>query len=246
MWFLESLRERKAKIFKRVTKVSVALDSGSVLLHSFPMDTTLVKSEQREHLSWELSNILPNVPPADQVNDLHVLRTSTQEHVAEMFVVSARRSYLQQIHRALDERKYELHIVDTNHFAGQYAFAVNYPEAKEKTVVLASIGEQRADMGTLHDGKLITYRYAVEPSPEMKAKQIAAFVREAAVEELYIFGTGCAFGLTKELEKLENVKTIKTNPFRRVPVATSLRGTGLTIGQEHRFVACVGVALRKE
>jgi hypothetical protein len=48
------------------------------------------------------------------------------------------------------------------------------------------------------------------------------------------------------LEKLENVKLVKTNPFRRVPITPSLRDTGLTLGQEHKFVACVGVALRKE
>ena len=246
VWFLESLREKKAKIFKKVSKVSIALDCAAVVLHSFPMDTSLNHAEQREQVKWELSTLAQDVQPDDQINDVHVLRTHTQDGVAEMFVVSARRSYLQQIHQALHERKYELHLVDTNHFAGQYALAVNYPEAKEKPFVLASIGEQRIDMGTLHNGKLIAYRYIVESLPEEKAKQLATFVREASVEALYVFGTGCSFSVMKGVQDLVDVKITKANPFRRVPIASSLRDTGLILGQEHKFVACVGVALRKE
>jgi hypothetical protein len=246
MWFLQGLLDRRAKILRKVSKVSVALDCGKVLLHSFPLDNTLSGAEQREQVRWELANLRPDLQPEDQVNDVHILESHTQDHWAQMFVVSAPRSYLQEIQRVLRENNYMLHLVDTNHFAGQYALSVNYPETKEKSIVLASIGEGRVDMGMLCEGRLTSYRYAVTGSLSEQARHLAEFVRERPVEEVYTFGGGCTFDFTKELRTLGVVKITKTNPFRRVSLSSPVREAGMTLGQEHRFVACVGVALRKE
>ncbi len=246
LWFLESLFQSNGKLFKKVSKVSIALDNAEVVLHSFPMDSSLHHADRQEHTQWELSNFIQDFQPKEYINDVHVLRTHVQEHTVDMFVVVARRSLAQQVQRALGEHKYDLHLLDTNHFAGQYALAVNYPEVKEKTIILASIAEQRLDVGTLQAGKLIAYRYFISASSEENIKRLNEYCQQAGVNEVYIYGSGCTLAFTKALIAQRGLKITTVNPFRRVPITDALRETGIMLGQEHKFVASVGVALRKE
>ena len=245
LWFLERLLNDR-KVFKKVSAVSVALDGSTVFQHSFPMDDSLTQREQKEHVLWELAHFIQDFNATGYINDVHLLQSHQEQRFSDVYVVSAQRSFIQQIQRALDEGKYELYLVDTNHFAGQYALHVNYPEAIGKRIVLASIGPQRMDVGALQDGKLISARYFVEASPEVLAKHLIEFCRLSGTMDIYLYGSGCTFAFMKTLQAAGNLMLTTMNPFRRLKIASSLRKSEIMIGQEHKYVASVGVALRKE
>jgi hypothetical protein len=209
------------------------------------MDASLTPQEQNDHLHWELANFIGGFNPKELVNDARILRPKIGENRTDVFAVSARRAFLRQIQNALDEQKYELNIVDTNHFAGQYALLVNYPEVRTQDILLASAGDQRLDIGIVRQGQLGTFRYFTG-TPEERANRMLDFCREEGGQEIYLYGSGCGFALMKTLQGNGSLKLTKMNPFRRVSLTTALREAGMVIGREHKFVASVGIALRKE
>ena len=101
-------------------------------------------------------------------------------------------------------------------------------------------------MGIIEQGKLVSFRYFIEGSPAELAQRLVHYVREEAVTSVHVYGSGCSFGFIKGLQGRADLEVTKMNPFRRVPMSTDLVDSGIARGQEHRFVACIGVALRKE
>ena len=246
LWFLESLLAKRKTIFKKVHKVSIALDSSSVFMHLFPMDSSLNQVEQNVHVQWELSNFIPAFNPKEYINDVHVLRTHAQEHVLDMFVVSTQKLNIFRMQELLRENKYELHIVDTNHLCGQYSLLVNYPEVKASNVVLSAVGQKRVDIGILRHGRLHDYHYCLCSSPEDAVRSIEEYMVEHRDHGLYMYGNGMISDVMNELSKHSEITATKLNPFRRLPISSSFREFNMFVGQEHRFAACIGVALRKE
>ena len=246
LWFLQNLITRKEKTFKKISKVSVALDSASVVLHSFPIDSSLSQVERNEQVAWELSNLIRGFNGKEYINDVHVLQMHAQDHVADSFVVAAKRTDVFKIQHALADRKFELHIVDTNHFGGQYALLVNYPEVKMKTVALASVGEHRIDIGTLNHGRLTSYCYSKHSIEDEAVAFLSGFISKLPATDLFVFGTGIDSSLMRKLQTECSFVVTKLNPFRRLSVASSVRDFSALAGKEHHFGACVGVALRKE
>ncbi|GEM_PF-1743212 len=246
LWYLESLLAREQKIIRKVSKVSIAFDNALLALHGFPMDSSLVRDEMQGHVHWELSHVISGFSPKDFVQDTHILKTHAQDQLAEVLVVSAKRSSLAQIRSMLEKEEYELLIADTNHFGAQYALLVNYPDVKTRNVSLVWIGEKRIDIGVLSGGRLTAYRYALCSSSAEGVAFIEEFLRDQEIGEHYLYGTGPLFDIQKGLEIGTPTPVTRLNPFRRLTAAKSFKDFDMTAGLEHRFAAAVGVALRKQ
>lgn len=246
LWYLESLFVKQHKILKKVSKVSIAFDNELLSLHRFPLDSSLNREEVQGHVNWELSNIISGFSPKDFVQDAHILSTHAEDQVAEMFVVSAKRSSLSQIRSMLEKQEYQLEIADANHFGAQYALLVNYPDVKSRNVSLIWIGEKRIDVGVLIGGRLAAYGYAPAASEVEGAEFIQYFLRGYDIGEHYLYGSGPLFEVQKVFEGGIGVPVTRLNPFRRLAVSKSCRDFEMTVGIEHRFASAVGVALRKQ
>lgn len=245
-WYLEPLLAKSKKIFKKISKVSVAFDNAALFMHSFPADSALSQVDRQEHVRWELSNYIPDFHPQEYVNDLHILRTHVQEQVVDLFVVSAKRSLLHQLQSALSAGHYELHVVDTNHFSSQYSLLVNYPEIKTASVVLVAMNGNRIDAGALRNGRLTNYQYTAVTSVDEICGYLQLYVEDILPGvELFVCGTAVSNELIAAIKEKMNITATKLNPFRKMPVQSSFDGDSV-IGQEHRFAACVGIALRKQ
>ena len=210
------------------------------------MDTSLSKAEQNEHVHWELSHYLPEYNASDYINDVHILKTHAREHLCDVLTVSVRKSFIHGIQNVLSEKKYELHLADTNHFGAQYALITNYPEVKTKMVALVAVAHHRVDVGLLHTGRLIAYRYGLIANREDVVKLLQEVVKDTIISDLFIYGTAVSTEVVGAIENSMNVKVIKLNPFQRLKIASSFRDFERFLGREHRFAASVGCALRKE
>ncbi|MBI4546631.1 MAG: hypothetical protein HY707_01520 [Ignavibacteriae bacterium] len=249
LWFLQGvfeMKEKRVRKVKKVKKVSVAVDNASLFLHSFPMDTSLTKAEQNEHVDWELSNYLSEYNPKDYVNDVHILRTKAREHVCHVLTISVKKSLIYGIQNMLSENKFELHIIDTNHFGAQYALITNYPEVKTKVVALVAVAHHRVDAGLLHSGRLIAYRYGLMTNRDDAVKLLQEVLKDTTISDLFIYGTAVSTEVVGAIENSLNIKVTKLNPFQRLKIASSFRDFERFLGREHRFAASVGCALRKE
>jgi Tfp pilus assembly PilM family ATPase len=245
-WYLDPLLTKSRKIFKKVDKVSVAFDHASLLMYAFPADGTLSHVDQQEHVRWELSNYIPDFHPQEYINDLHTLQTHGKEQVKDLLVVSAKRSLINRLQSALSDQWYELHVVDTNHFSSQYALLVNHPEVKTTSVALIALNNNRIDLGILHHGRLTEYYYTTFSSVDELCQFVQQCLEDYPKLELYVCGTAVTNELVSAAQKKMKLPLTKVNPFRKMPLRVSSDNAGAVTGQEHRFVASVGIALRRE
>ena len=243
LWFLDPLLKRRTRVVRKTSKVSIALDNASVLLHSFPMDNSLNQVEQNEFVTWELSNYVEGYREKKYINDAHLLQTHVQGKVSELFVIAARRSLIFGIQEALSDQKFQLHITDTNHFGAQYALLVNYPDVRTKIVALAVLSGERTDLGILNQGKLVYYRYAPVSSPEDVLDFLQSQLRLYAADQIFLCGGAATDTLVEGAEQRLGIHAELLNPFKRLAGGSLLRDLA---GQEHRYASAVGCALRKQ
>lgn len=244
-WFLDTLLSSRDKYVQRATRVSIALDHSALLLYKFPVDTSLTRPEQNEHVQWELAAVLEKYQPKEFINDLHYLAIQARAQTADVFVVNVRRSLIFSVQTRLAERKYDLHLADANYFGAQHALLVNYPAVKTERVLLAGFGDGRVDIGLLHNGRLLDYRYGVFETPEKAAALLSEIVAEKAPSALYYFGMDRAADAMTEVRDRIGVPSTPVNPFQRITVGSGVIGFGPFAGSEHRLASCVGIALRK-
>lgn len=245
-WFLQPLVSATNKIYKKTKGVSLSLDNASIIAHLFPMDTSLTREEQHEQTMWELSNVISGFNPKEYVLDIHMMKIRAHDHLADMFVVAARKSAVMNIRSKLGDHDCRLETADINFFGGQYSLLVNYPEVRTKSIALIEIGEHRIDMGSLVFGRLSAFRYKLASTPEECVAAIKEFLDKQRLTEIYLHGTGLSLQTQDAIAQQVTLPLVRINPFRRMQVSRKIHGFDAIAGQEHRFASAVGVALRKE
>ncbi len=245
-WYLDPLLNRTNKIYKKVRKISIALDPSSVVLHCFPMDISLSRQEQTGQLEWELSNYIPGYDPGAYVNEIKYLRTRAREQVADVLALTVPRKNAARIQEALAERKINLHAIDTAFFCAQYALLTSDPEIKTGTSALAFFSGRRIDVGILSEGHLISYRYALTDQGTAPEEFIAACIEHAQANTIFLAGPGILEDFAARLQTLVNVPVRLSNPLQHFPLSRKFKDAGLLTGKEHRFAAAIGCALIKD
>jgi Tfp pilus assembly PilM family ATPase len=244
-WFLDKVISPDLRILKKVTKVSVALDISSVVLHSFPLDTTLNQSEQNGHVHWELSNFIKGYQPKEYIYDLHSLRISARDQVADVLVVAIKRAKLFGIQSALESKKIELHIADTSFFGAEQTLLAVFPEIKLKTVGLILCDQNEISIGIVVNGRIVKFGYELQSSAESIISLFQSLKQEDIVTELYLCGASSSQELGAMLRNRLGIHVNMLNPFRRNITTSSYGDFKMFIGKEHLFAAATGVALRR-
>lgn len=242
LWYLEKILHPVNRIFKKITKVSVALNSTSAFLHLFPLDATLSQSEQNEHIHWELSNFIKDYNTKDYINDLHVLRAHAREQIAEVLVVSAKRSLIFNIQESLATKGIELHIADTNYFGVECSLLNAIPETKAKTIGLVHLTSNSYDVGIISNARLIQYRFGIAPSPEVIAGRLKEITNESSITEIFCCGSAGSVEFVETLGNITGINTLLFNPFEKIKTSRCKDYANI-LGSEYRFAASTGIAL---
>ncbi|MDI6765560.1 MAG: hypothetical protein QME52_01855 [Bacteroidota bacterium] len=242
LWYLEKILHPVNRIFKNITKVSVAFDSASAFLHLFPLDVTLSQSEQNEHIHWELSNFIKDYNAKDYINDLHILKTHAREQIDEILVVSAKRSVIFNIQESLSTKGIELHIADTNYFGAECSLLNAIPETKGKTIGLVHLTSNSYDVGIISNARLIQYNFGIAPSAEVIARRLQEMTNESSITEIYCCGPAGSVEFIETLKSITGIDTLLFNPFQKVKTSRC-KTYAKIVGLEHRFAVSAGVAL---
>lgn len=246
LWFLDVLLQPKERILKKVSRVSIALDSSYVIHHAYPIDTSLNQTEQNEHTSWELSTLIPDYRPSEYICDSHVLQTRARDQVAEVLIVALRRAFMFEIQEALKRRGIDLHIVDTNYFGAQYAVHGNYPDARSRMVAILFVAFERVDIGYEGNGRLIRYAYTPEASADAIIRQIGTTVKDQPINEIYCCGPGATEQMMTLIQEGTGIAVTVVNPFKKLTTGPMPSEFASMAGTEHRFAASAGIILRRQ
>jgi Tfp pilus assembly PilM family ATPase len=244
-WFLEPILQPKSRWLRKVSSVSVALESSSLVFHQFPMDTSLSQPEQTEHVHWELGNFVREYQPKDYVSEVHVLQTNTNNQTADMMVVAAKRAWISQMEEMLGGRGCTLEIADAEYFGAEYALLVNYPETRGQRVALALVADHRVDVGIEDHGRLVKYGYALEGTAGAIVKMLKEQLFPGSLAGVYLCGPAVSQETTASIKESLGIRTSVLNPFLQEMKTSSFRGYDVFIGLEHRFASCVGIGLRR-
>ena len=244
-WFLDALLSARNRFVEKLSRVSIGLDHAALLLYKFPVDTSLTRPEQNEHVQWELATVLAEYQPKEFINDLHYLAIQAREQTADVFVVNVRRSLIFTIQALLAQKKYDLHIADANYFGAQHALAAAYPSVKTERVLLAGFSAGRVDVGLMQQGRLLDYQYAMFRTPGDIIPFLRGIAEKFAPAALYYFGMDPSTNVVSVIGGEFPVPAVPLNPFARMTVGPALAGFASFAGSEHRLASCVGIAQRK-
>ncbi len=245
LWFLRGLTDPQVRIVKKVSRVSVALEESSLFLHSFPIDTSLTRSEQDEHVAWELGNVRPGFDASAHVCDLHFLRTQARDQLADVLVVSIPRSLISGIQDAVHDRKIQLTGIDTQFFGFESSLLMNYPEVKEKTVALVRASADHTELGWEFHGRLIGYERALPPKPDAVVEKIRAQLPELPISDIYCCGASLSPEFRDTLAESLGLPVTLVNPFRRSVDVSPCEPFDRFSGKVHHLAPCAGIALRR-
>jgi hypothetical protein len=244
-WFLDTFLSSRDRFVEKATRVSIGLDHAALLLYKFPVDTSLTRPEQNEHVQWELATVLADYQPKEFINDLHYLAIQAREQTAEVFVVNVRRSLIFSVQALLAQKKYDLHIADANYFGAQHALLASFPSVKAERVLLAGFSGGRVDVGLVQHGRLMDYQYALFSAPEEILPLMRELVARFAPSTLYYFGMDQSANVVADVRGELPIPSLPLNPFNRISVNPSLAGFAPFAGSEHRLASSIGIALRK-
>ena len=245
LWFLDIVTNPKNRILKSVSKVSIALDTNSSVIHLFPLDTTLNQAEQNEHVHWELSNIIPEYESKDYVHDIHTLKVHAREQVADVLVVAVRRSFLSKVQETLTAKGLDLHIADTTFFGAEQAFFLNYPESRVKHFALIHSAERRVDVGIEKGGRLVHYGYTLSNFPDDIVQLLQRLGSEVKPDKILCCGPFVSPHFIHLIQDATGISVELFNPFRLMIKTSSFDDFNNFNGMKHRYAASTGVALWK-
>ncbi len=245
-WLSAAITDIRKNLSARPANVSVVLEHDHVFLHSFPLDTTLSKPDQNEHVNWELSNYLEGFRPQDYITDQHILKARARDQIAEVLTVSVKREYLFKLQEELSAMKLDLRLADIPHFGAQHSFLATHPEKRMKKVLLVGLSGRRLDAGLLSNGRLNGYRYIIVPTPEECIRAFGDLNALFDPEEFVVYGEMATAETIEALREPLGKNLSVLNPFKKFTISPLYREFSQFEGREHHFASALGCVLRKE
>jgi len=242
-WFMRGI-EHSSKLFKKISKISVAVDSSSVTFHTFPLDTSLTQKEQQDHIHWELSNIIADYQPQNYVTDIHVLKSHVRDQTAEILTVAVQRQYILEIQRFIAGMGLKVGLIDTVYFASEYALLANYPEIKTKCVALVVMNNDRVDIGWYMNGRLTRYMSTSGVDIENAIQKIQSGRYEFFVSEVFYCAQMNLIEKLRVKHKELRIPMTVVDPMRRLVKTSMWRTSRVKNGRDYLLAACAGIALQ--
>lgn len=245
VWFLRDVLRPRVRLMKKISALSVGLDNRSVLYHSFPVEESLDRTARDEQIDWELSHYIGDYERDEFVRDVHVLAPGEDDPTTNLMVVAANRTFVRNIQSLVREKGLGLQVIDTNFFSTWYSLSVNYPETGLRRVLLATVETDRVDAGIFRKGKLSVYRGMAVENSDRVIGMLTEMTEAERPDEVYCAGPGISHGLVNAAGQRLGVTATMLDPVRTLRCRRRyLRGNAFA-GDEHRFAAAIGCALRK-
>lgn len=243
-WFLKPISMRSESIFEKPKNVSVALDKKMLFIHSFPLDSTLSKIDQNEHLNWELSQLIPSFHSKDYVSDTHILQTHVQERKHDILSVTIKRTLINQIHDYTAQKNLHLNIIDAAHFAAGESLMQTHPEIQTHDCALLGLSMSQIEFSCYNNGHLLSYSHRLGTNIEFVLQYLKHNISEKNLNSIYIYGPNADSEMVQTLRTEISSQINILNPFSRINISSSVRNFERFTGDAHRFAPAVGIALR--
>ncbi len=244
-WFLQPLLERDVKIYRKVKKVSIAIDNEKLFQCVVPVDANLDHQAWREHLTWELTQFIPQESVKDYIPDPHVLVKKSVEGADDTLIIAAKRELIVQLEGELKKYRFRSGIIDSSFFGAQKCAMVTYPDVALQRLAIVGVYPRRVDVGVYYGGKLFDYRQVDITSPREVPPVVESALEQSPMESVCIYGFNIGSQLLEKLREKEGRSVFLLDAFKSLqneldePSALQFRG------REHAFAPAVGIVMMK-
>jgi len=144
----ESLKTLVSQIRLKSKHVCLSLSGNAVIIKRMQLEVPNLK-ELQEQVFWEAEQYLP-FDVGDVVMDFHML--SRTDNTTDVLFVAVKNAFLESYMSCVSETGLKPKVVDTDFFALQNVFELNYPSNPAKSVALIDIGASSFKFVVVHNG----------------------------------------------------------------------------------------------
>lgn len=244
-WFLKFLQSHSSLFTDRYKVISFALDHSMVFIHTFPMDATLTRDQQNEHLNWELSQLLPNFHPQEYISDMHILKVYANEKRNDVLSVTVKRALVYAIHNYIAKYGITLNVIDASQFAAEEALIQSYPEIKSRNCLLIGLSKSYSEFSYYVSGHLNEYENKQNTNIEYIIQYIQVNIKEKDIDCIFLHGCQIDVNVLMTIRNAIPCEVQILNPFNSLSIPTNVRNFYRFSTSPQRFASAVGIALRK-
>jgi len=245
IWFLQPLLERDVKIYRKVKKVSIAIDYEKLFHCTVPVDSTLDSIARKEQIEWELSQFIPQESVREYVSDTHVLAKQSVEGTEDTLIVAATREFIKQLEGELHKYKFKTGIIDSSFFAAQTAAVLSHSEVQSQQLAIVGVFPRRVDVGILFGGTLYDYRAIGITSPREVPPVVDSALEQTPIESLCLYGMNIGSQLVDKLRETPGRKVFFLDPFKTLESDIDEQLMQQFRGREHVFAPAVGIVMMR-
>ncbi|MCA9742625.1 MAG: pilus assembly protein PilM [Deferribacteres bacterium] len=244
-------------------QIALSIDSDFVLIKKIPIDATLQQDELREHINWEISQLMIN--DLDHfIIDYEVLDESQRmSHTKQIIVVSIRKSIVEYVRDIFADTDLRLNTIDVDVFSAQRMITDGSVFSPDQKIALIDIRNKNLQFSILHHGfyLVVEVPYPMDEGVEMNtdkdehmARIISKELRRIILDnklgksiedmnEVFLYGDGVEDGIVEQLSQAHNVNLHRFNPFEKLTLSDSLNSVEITNHPES-FVISLGAAIK--
>lgn len=227
--------------------ISFALPTEPVFINVIPVDGNLEGTALSAHLQWELEQYEPGIPVKDFIISAQPVPGQNGGN-RRVFVVSVHRGTIGFLKKASSGLKAKLKFIDVDHFSTEKSLRYNYPEFKDKPLMLLGLRAGRTDASLVLDGEIHDHRAYTTPEPKDVKSAAGAYlaaIREktgTAPARVLLHGVDATYGIISLIQQEIGIETLPLDAVRKLLPSKALRES---YGSESsRFAAAIGLALR--
>ncbi|MFQ5632926.1 MAG: type IV pilus biogenesis protein PilM, partial [bacterium] len=243
-------------------KVALSIDSDFVLIKKIPVDATLDEEELRNHINWEVKQLMINQPD-HFVIDYELLEHSDRfSQAKQIVVVIVRKVVVDYLREVFAATNLQLQAIDVDVFSAQRVLTDMYDFSGDQKIALIDIRKNNLQFSVIYQGfyLVIEVAYPTDEGIEVSAGKDEHLARIISKElrriildnklgksvedmnELFLYGDGVEDGIIEQLSQAHNVNLRRFNPFEKVNLSESLTNSEITNHPES-FVVSLGAAI---
>lgn len=258
------LNDLYRRIGGRSKEIGIALHGAMVLIKKVPVALGLEQEMLREHLEWEVEQLLP-ASVNDYILEYQKLPFQTLEGNPVFLLILVRKQIVDGIRTLMKNAGLTLKEIDVDAFTNIRALLANYDVNSEETTVLVDIQRENivfffirhreyflSHRTLIHEGRSSTQLIESSDIVHSLLKEFRRIVfghrLGQSIEDLdriFLMGSDAIQTIAQELSASVSVPIEIVNPFRRVGVSESVTKSKEYIRFPDRFMSSVGVTLRR-
>lgn len=231
--------------------VSFTLPNSLFKIFDIPFDESLIDDDLREHIQWEVSQVIPT----KNINDLLIqhIRINKNDicNIPTAIVFAIDKKYLKMLHKFCVRNNLILKYIDNAHIASN-TFLKYENKNDDKLTVSLYYSDKILSVVLLNNNLPISFKINKLESQSELIQKLSETLDDLKIfgiddynkTKTYIFGDNISESLLQQIKDSLNISPIMYNPFKLISMTPELSDNQFLSKNFNSFSAAAGIAFR--